>query len=58
MAFFNLAFHSFDTKGPSLKPIISQRLNDHLISRDRLRFFLQAGHETTYASIGNKHFFT
>ena len=23
-----------------------------------LRFFDQVGHETTYASIGNKHFFT
>ena len=27
-------------------------------NRVRSRFFVQAGHETTYASNGNKHFFT
>ena len=27
-------------------------------SRDRSRFFDQIGHQTTYAYIGNKHFFT
>ena len=27
-------------------------------SRDRLRFFVQVGHEITYASIGNKQFST
>ena len=27
-------------------------------TRDRLRFFVQVRHETTYASIENKHFFT
>ena len=26
--------------------------------RYRLRFFDQVGHQTTYASIGNRHFFT
>ena len=26
--------------------------------RDRPRFFDQVGHQTTYAYIGNKHFFT
>ena len=29
-----------------------------LIIRDRPRFFDQVGHQTTNASIGNKHFFT
>ena len=28
------------------------------IFRDRPRFFDQVGHQTTNASIGNKHFFT
>ena len=27
-------------------------------TRDRPRFFDQVGHQTTNASIGNKHFFT
>ena len=27
-------------------------------TRDRSRFFLQDGHETTYESTGDKHFFT
>ena len=30
----------------------------HLYSRVRPRFFDQVGHETMYASSGNKHFFT
>ena len=29
-----------------------------LPARDRPRFFDQVGHQTTNASIGNKHFFT
>ena len=29
-----------------------------LHTRDRPRFFDQVGHQTTNASIGNKHFFT
>ena len=29
-----------------------------VIIRDRPRFFDQVGHQTTNASIGNKHFFT
>ena len=29
-----------------------------LLPRDRPRFFDQVGHQTTNASIGNKHFFT
>ena len=29
-----------------------------LITRYGPRFFDQVGHQTTYASIGNKHFFT
>ena len=29
-----------------------------LFSRDRPRFFDQVGHQTTNASIENKHFFT
>ena len=28
------------------------------IIRVRLRFFMRVGHETTYAAIGNHHFFT
>ena len=28
------------------------------MNRDRPRFFVQVGHQTTYASIGNKYFFT
>ena len=27
-------------------------------ARYHLRFFVQVGHETTYAAIGNHHFFT
>ena len=30
---------------------------DQLSTRDRQRFFDRVGHETTYASSGNKHFF-
>ena len=30
----------------------------NITSRVRQRFFDQIGHETMYASIGNKHFFT
>ena len=30
----------------------------HSKTRDRPRFFDQVGHQTTNASIGNKHFFT
>jgi hypothetical protein len=30
----------------------------YVCSRDRPRFFDQVGHQTTNASIGNKHFFT
>ena len=30
----------------------------HIYCRDRPRFFDQVGHQTTYASIGYKHFFT
>ena len=30
----------------------------HLMIRVRLRFFNQVGHESMYASSGNKHFFT
>ena len=37
----------------SIMPIIA-----YLSNRDRPRFFDQVGHETTNASIGNKHFFT
>ena len=33
-------------------------LNPDEVIRYRLRFFDQVGHETTYASSGNKHFFT
>ena len=33
-------------------------LPDTLLIRDRPRFFDQVGHQTTNASIGNKHFFT
>ena len=29
-----------------------------ILSRVRPRFFVQVGHETIYASSGNKHFFT
>ena len=29
-----------------------------IVARDRPRFFDQVGHQTTNASIGNKHFFT
>ena len=29
-----------------------------LDTRDRPRFFDQVGHQTTYASMGNKHFIT
>ena len=30
----------------------------HILTRDRPRFFDQVGHQTTYAYIRNKHFFT
>ena len=32
--------------------------NLHIDTRYRPRFFDQVRHQTTYASIGNKHFFT
>ena len=36
--------------------VIKLKLNLHI--RDLPRFFDQVGHQTTYAYIGNKHFFT
>ena len=33
-------------------------LVEEILSRDRPRFFDQVGHQTTNASIENKHFFT
>ena len=33
-------------------------LNGKIFTRVRPRFFDQVGHETMYASSGNKHFFT
>ena len=43
--------------------IKTERKNQHLTgvglpNRVRPRFFYQVGHETMYASRGNKHFFT
>ena len=40
-----------DKKFPKMLP-------NNKYSRDRPRFFDQVGHQTTKASIGNKHFFT
>ena len=34
------------------------RLGKYVPNRDRPRFFDQVGHQTTNASIGNRHFFT
>ena len=34
------------------------RSRRHGYNRYRPRFFEQVGHQTTYASMGNKHFFT
>ena len=33
-------------------------MNGRILSRVLSRFFDRVGHETTYASSGNKHFFT
>ena len=35
-----------------------KKYKNRALVRDRPRFFDQAGHQTTNASIGNKHFFT
>ena len=40
---------------PVLHPL---SYNSSLHTRDRPRFFDQVGHQTTNASIGNKHIFT
>jgi hypothetical protein len=41
-----------------LKPIKQHWLARYLFSRVHPRFFDQVGHETMYASSGNKHFVT
>ena len=52
-----LAFFKHHFKG--LNMLLSKNVfTRELYSRDRLRFFDQVGHQTTYAYIGNKHFFT
>ena len=38
--------------------VIGWKMKKVLLSRYCLRFFDHVGHQTTYASIGNKHFFT
>ena len=43
------------------RPKKSVHIPKHVLNiciRDRSRFFDQVGHQTTNASIGNKHFFT
>ena len=42
--------------GPTMQP--QTVYSRPLMHRDRPRFFVQVGHQTTYASIGNRHFFT
>jgi hypothetical protein len=39
-------------------PEVASFKEEGLVTRDRPRFFDQVGHQTTNASIGNKHFFT
>ena len=40
------------------KAMLHQKEVERIDGRDRPRFFDQVGHQTTNASIGNKHFFT
>ena len=42
----------------STTPIMYVLQDKHIHSRYRPRFFDQVGHQTTYSSIGNRHFFT
>ena len=38
--------------------LFAKKPSNNLLLRDRPRFFDQVGHQTSNASIGNKHFFT
>ena len=51
-----LALPDFQT---FLEPCLASHIvTKELENRDRLRFFDYVGHQTTNASIGNRHFFT
>ena len=47
-----------EVQSPSVKCHIIMYLSNMHSTRVRPRFFDQVGHETMYASSGNKHFFT
>ena len=51
-------YDSGDCCGPNVNMQYCTDCQCHRLSRDRQRFFDQVGHQTTYASIGNKYFFT
>ena len=50
--------HWFKSKFSILKTYTKSTLEQGPLSRYRHRFFDQIGHQSIYASIGNKHFFT
>ena len=41
-----------------LKLYLFMQINKGAVIKDRPKFFDQVGHQTTYASFRNKHFFT